>query len=147
MGAADVAARTRWAATPAINSAIHIEPDGHGATLNNWVRPGRGPRTSLKLHISPGEFTMKTIAILATIMAVSAAAAAHAESKPQLHQPGSPIKQGHFCWVYTNATGAGWWDKCDNSPNPRAISLRGRPDAEVNAIENGGGGSGGGGGR
>jgi hypothetical protein len=96
---------------------------------------------------------MKTIAILAAILAVSAAATAHAEPMPQFHQPGSPIKQGHYCWVYSSSNGAGWWDKCDSSRDPRsprALSLRGLPRSEIEAVmigggDGGSGGSGGGG--
>lgn len=88
---------------------------------------------------------MKTIAILTTILAVSAAASAHATPKPQSHQPGSPTKQGNYCWVDTNATGAGWWDVCDPSNPTRALSLHGRSDAEISAIMSGGAGGGGGG--
>jgi hypothetical protein len=92
---------------------------------------------------------MKTMAILAAIVAVSAVTA-HAEPKPQFHQPGSPIKQGPYCWVYTNGTGAGWWDRCADAHTERAQSLKNRFEADISAIENdtnGGGGGGGGGGK
>jgi hypothetical protein len=85
---------------------------------------------------------MKAFAVLGAILAVSAAATAHAKSMPQGHDPGGPLKQGRYCWVYTSSSGAGWWDHCDNSG--RAISLRGREN-EVDAAGGGDGGGGGGG--
>lgn len=89
---------------------------------------------------------MKTLSILATVLAVSAASMAHAKSTPQGHQPGGPVKQGNFCWVNTNGNGAGWWDRCDTkSPMPRGISQRDRADEDFAGT--GSGGSGGGGNR
>jgi hypothetical protein len=89
---------------------------------------------------------MKKTTILAAILAVLASATAHALPIPQTHEPGGPIKQGQYCWVYTNSHGAGWWDRCDaTSTTPRGVSQRGLPDSDVNAIMGGGGGDGGGG--
>lgn len=94
---------------------------------------------------------MKTIAIIAAIAAIVTAGAAYAETMPKGHLAGSPIKQGKFCWVYTDGLGHGWWDTCDPSAEtPRGLSLRGRTESDIAAIEiggaSGGGGSGGGGG-
>jgi hypothetical protein len=91
---------------------------------------------------------MKSVAIIAAIAAITVSGSAFAASAPQTHEPGSPIKNGKFCWVYSDARGHGFWDTCD--PNSvfqsRGLSLRGRSESEVSAIENGGGGDGGGGG-
>jgi len=89
---------------------------------------------------------MKTIAILATIMAVSAAASAHAEMKPRSHSAGGPLRQGAYCWVYTGGNSAGFWDRCVSSTDATPMSLQGRPRAEIDTILGGGGGDGGGGG-
>jgi hypothetical protein len=90
---------------------------------------------------------MKTVAIFVAIVAVTAATAAQADPRPKLHFPGAPIKQGSYCWVYTDAHGHGWWDTCDSSaPTPRGMSLRGRSESDISQIESGGNGDGGGGG-
>ena len=67
---------------------------------------------------------MKSLAILGAVLAVTAASAANAQSKPQGNPAGGPIKQSGYCWVATTLEGAGFWDRCDSSG--RAVSLRGR---------------------
>jgi hypothetical protein len=88
---------------------------------------------------------MKTIPILAAILAVTMATTAYAKSPPKTHDPGGPIQQGQYCWIYTGALGAGWWDRCDpTSDTPRGMSQRGLSANDVNAVSGGGGGGGGG---
>lgn len=99
---------------------------------------------------------MKKVVILAALVAVAAAAPAYAQSAKRnaetasamtRHDAGGPLKQGNQCWVYTDARGAGFWDACDPiSKTPRGLSLRGRSETEISAIENGSGGGGDGGG-
>ncbi len=90
---------------------------------------------------------MKTVAILAAVLAVSAAVTANAMPRPQGHAAGGPIKQGPYCWVYTSPTGSGWWDLCDSrSPLPRGISRRGQNGDDFYGSFAGGSGGGGGGG-
>lgn len=100
---------------------------------------------------------MKSLALftaaLAVIVSASAQAApaqraAKSNAEPVVrHDAGGPLKQGNKCWVYTDSRGAGFWDACDSSVRtPRGISLRGRSESEIIAIESGGGGDGGGGG-
>ncbi len=89
---------------------------------------------------------MKTVAILTAIVTVMVAATANA-GQPTSHQPGSPLQQGKYCWVYTGGNGYGYWDPCDGSYKyPRGVSLRDYPEELVIGAENGEGGSGGGGG-
>ncbi len=83
---------------------------------------------------------MKSIAILGAALAITAFSVANANSMPQGHDVGGPTQQGQYCWVYTSANGAGFWDHCDETG--RAISLHGRE----NAIDIAGGDGGGGGG-
>jgi hypothetical protein len=110
-----------------------------------------GSRRFIQDHRPTGRMTMKKIAILAAIVAVSAATSAFADTMPQGHSPGGPIKQGKYCWVSTDSRGAGWWDVCDSTSReyPRAASLRGHPfyDDQIMGGGDGGGGGGGGGGR
>jgi len=83
---------------------------------------------------------MKTLAILAALAAITMTASATAA--PAAHQAGGPLKQGKFCWVGTGIHGTGWWDLCDpKSAMPRALSMRGRSDADIEATFNGGGGA------
>jgi hypothetical protein len=91
---------------------------------------------------------MKTIAFLAAVLAASVAATAYAQSPPKTHDPGGPIQQGNYCWVYTNALGAGFWDRCDpTSDIPLGMSQHGIPQEDVNQVMGGGNGGGGGGGQ
>jgi hypothetical protein len=91
--------------------------------------------------------TMKTIAILAAIVAVTTATVANANTTPKIHEAGSAIKQGQFCWVATDTIGHGWWDGCDShSQVPRGRSLQDRPATVTDAIGSGGGDGGHGGG-
>jgi hypothetical protein len=93
---------------------------------------------------------MKTLTILTAIVAAMTVATAHAKpTAPQTHQPGAPLVQGKYCWVYTSSHGYGYWDECDGGYlYPRGISLQGYPDQMVIGAENGeaGGSAGGGGG-
>lgn len=90
---------------------------------------------------------MKTLVILATVMAVSAAATANAKA-PLGNSAGGPLKQGNYCWVDASPTGTGFWDACDStSPVPRGKSQRGTPPISHYSGAAGGGGGGGGGNR
>ncbi|MBI4273565.1 MAG: hypothetical protein HY659_02540 [Rhizobiales bacterium] len=101
---------------------------------------------------------MKRIVILAALLTISAVVAADAQSSKRsvqrettgvatVHNPGGPLRAGNRCWVYTDSRGAGFWDACDPLvPTPRGISLRGRSESDIAAIENGSGGGGDGGG-
>lgn len=86
------------------------------------------------------------------VASVEAAPANRIAKKPTVtkqigHQPGAPIRSGDECWVYTDSRGSGFWDGCDpQALTPRGISLRGRSEADIAAIENASGGDGGGGG-
>lgn len=87
---------------------------------------------------------MKKIAFIAAMIAVTAATAAHASTRPQGHSLGGPIKQGAYCWVSTNLTGAGYWALCGGNTNPQAMRQPGSNAVDHGALAGGGGGGGGG---
>lgn len=55
---------------------------------------------------------MKKIAIMAAVIVMTAATAANASTGPRTNSLGGPIKQGAYCWITTNLTGAGYWYSC-----------------------------------
>jgi hypothetical protein len=95
-------------------------------------------------HDQQRRSVMKSLVIISALLALTGASTAQAQSVPQRHDIGGPIRQGAYCWVYTNANGAGWWDHCD--AQGKAISLHGREN-RVDEFSGGGGGAGGGGNR
>jgi len=70
------------------------------------VRGNGDPKRSLRIEElrNRRRSAMKTVAILTAIVTVMVAATANA-GQPTSHQPGSPLQQGKYCWVYTGGNG------------------------------------------